>query len=109
MKMFKSLLLAFAILSPAVSYAFSAGDIKADDIVKEHQRKVTHYAASQNIRLPKVIEYKYGVALDVAQVIFLSPDPRACRVLPQLMTYKDSTGELKTLKYQMFSDCRSKN
>jgi outer membrane lipoprotein-sorting protein len=109
MKMIKSLVLAFAILSPTVSYAFTAGDIKADDMVKEHQRKVTGYAVSQNKSVPKVIEYKYGMALDVAQVVFLSPDPRACKVLPQLMTYEDSEGELNTLKYQMLSECRGKN
>jgi hypothetical protein len=109
MKTIKSLVLAFAILSPVTSYAFVAGDIKVDDLVKEHQRKVTNYAIGQNKRVPVVIEYEYGMALDVVQVIILSPDPRACKVMPQLMTYEDSAGELNTLKYQMLSDCRSRN
>jgi hypothetical protein len=105
----KSLILGFAILSPGVSYAFAAADITADDSVKEHQRKVASYALGQNKSVPIVVEYKYGMTLDVAKVIFLSPDPRACKVLPQLMTYENSAGELNTLQYQMLSECRSKN
>ena len=107
--MIKSLVLAFAILSPAASYALAVDDIKADDIIMEHQRKVANYANGQNKGMPEIVEYKYGMALDVAQVVILSRDPRACKVMPQLMTYEDSTGKLNTLKYQVLSDCRSKN
>ncbi|HEX8544683.1 MAG TPA: DUF2790 domain-containing protein [Pseudomonas sp.] len=109
MSKIKSMMLAFALLSPAVSYAFPVGSIKADDTVKEHQRKVANYAAGQNKVLPEIIEYEYGMKLDIVQVILLAPDPRACKVIPQLMTYEDSAGELKTLRYPILSDCRSKN
>jgi hypothetical protein len=109
MKMIKSLMLAFVLLSPAVSYAFSGSAIQADDIVKEHQRRVANYAASQKKALPDIVEYKYGMTLDIVQVVLLSPDPRVCKVVPQLMTYEDSAGELNTLEYQMLSECRGKN
>lgn len=105
----KSLIFALALLSSAASYAFAASEVTVDRTVMDHQRKVAIYAASHKKAVPEIIEYRYGMELDIARTILLSPDPRACKVVPQLMTYENSRGELKTLKYQMLSDCRSKN
>jgi hypothetical protein len=58
--MIKLLMLAFVLLSPTASYAFSGSAIKTDDIVKEHQRRVANYAASQKKVLPDIVGYEYG-------------------------------------------------
>ncbi|KPW76262.1 hypothetical protein ALO76_102121 [Pseudomonas syringae pv. coriandricola] len=57
--------------------------------------------------MPAIEEYKYGMKLDVAKVIRKSPDLKTCSVMPKLMTYQDSKGDLKTVQYQALSGCRN--
>jgi hypothetical protein len=48
--------------------------------------------------------------LDVARLVRISPDDKkACKPIPQLMTYQDSSGALKTVQYRVFSECRNNN
>lgn len=109
MRIAKSLIFALAILSPVASYAFASDDSVANTIIKEHQEVVRRYAAKKSKPVPTVVEYKYGMKLDIAKVVRVSPELRACKVLPQLMTYENSQGELNTLQYQVMSGCRGKN
>lgn len=107
MRIAKSLVFALAILSPIASFAF-AEDASVTEILKEHQVIVEKYA-DKSKKVPHVVDYKYGMKLDIAKVIRTSPDTRACKVIPQLMTYEDSSGNLNTVKYQIMSTCRGKN
>ncbi len=108
MRIAKSLVFALAILSPIASFAF-AEDASVTEILKEHQVIVEMYADKSKKVVPHVVDYKYGMKLDIAKVIRTSPDTRACKVIPQLMTYEDSSGNLNTVKYQIMSTCRGKN
>ncbi|MGA9223362.1 MAG: DUF2790 domain-containing protein [Pseudomonas sp.] len=108
MRIAKSLVFALAILSPMASFAF-AEDASVTEILKEHQVIVEKYANKSQKIAPPIVDYKYGMKLDIAKVIRTSPDARACKVIPQLMTYEDSSGNLNTVKYQIMSPCRGKN
>ncbi len=108
MRILKTLIFSLAIASPVASYAF-AGETTAEEVIQEHQKVVAKYADGKNKPLPTVVEYKYGMDLDIAKVVRLSPDVRACKVMPQLMTYEDSKGELNTVQYRVLSGCRGKN
>lgn len=109
MRITKPLIFTLAILSPVASYAFANNDSVANTIIKEHQEIVKRYAAKESKPVPMVVEYKYGMKLDIAKVVRVSPEMRVCKVVPQLMTYEDSQGELNTLQYQILSGCRGKN
>lgn len=109
MRIVKSIVLTLAIFSPVATYAFAAGERASEEIIKEHQQVISKYANSKNTALPAVVEYKYGMDLDIAKVVRLSPEAKTCAVMPQLMTYEDSKGDLKTVQYRVFSQCRGKN
>lgn len=108
MRIAKSLVFALAILSPMASFAYS-DDVSVKDILTEHQAIIWKYAEKSQKVVPPIVDYKYGMKLDIAKVVRTSPDLRACKVIPQLMTYEDSSGKLNTVKYQIMSGCRGKN
>ena len=109
MKAINALIFSLTIVSPIASYAFTAGEVTAEDVIKEHQNLVAKYADSRQKPLPPIVEYAYGMDLDVNKVIRVSPDVRACKVMPQLMTYEDAKGQLNTVQYKVQSGCRGKN
>lgn len=109
MRILKTLIFSLAIASPVASYAYAAGETTAEEVIQEHQKVVAKYADGKKKPLPTVVEYKYGMDLDIAKVVRMSPDVRACKVMPQLMTYEDSKGELNTVQYKVLSGCRGKN
>lgn len=41
----------------------------------------------------------YGMKLDVARVLFISDTSQLCDVVPSVMQYQDSKGELRALEY----------
>ncbi|WP_240350649.1 DUF2790 domain-containing protein [Pseudomonas viridiflava] len=107
--MTKTLMLALAVLMPVTSYAATEHDPATNKVIKEHQAFVTNYAAQNNQTAPSVVHYQYGMKLDVEKVIRTSSAGKTCGVNPQLMTYKDSSGKLNTVKYQALNECRNKN
>ena len=109
MHVLKALVFSFALASPIASYAYAAGDALPEAVVQEHQKIIETYAKEKQKSLPAVVQYKYGMDLDVAKVVRLSPDVKACKVMPQLMTYENSEGELRTVEYRIMSGCRGKN
>ncbi len=108
MRNVQSLVFAFAVLSPMAAFALTE-DVSVAQVLKEHQSMVEKYAATTRQAVPPVMDYKYGMKLDIANVIRTSRDTPACKVIPQLMTYEDSSGNLNTVKYQVMGTCRSQN
>jgi hypothetical protein len=109
MRIIKSLIFALTVAAPVASYAFSNDNSAVKSALKDHQAAIVEYAEKNSKPVPKVVEYKYGMNLDIAKVVRTSPELRECKVIPQLMTYEDSNGDLKTLQYQVMSRCRGKN
>ena len=109
MKAIKTLVFCFAIVSPIASYAVAAVQVTAEEVIREHQSLIAKYADSRQKPLPPIVEYAYGMDLDVNKVVRASPDVRACKVMPQLMTYEDSKGRLNTIQYKVQSSCHGKN
>ncbi|GAB3389109.1 DUF2790 domain-containing protein [Azotobacter armeniacus] len=53
-------------------------------------------------QMPEVRDYRYGMRLDIAKVIameYFPPEPDFCGVIPAQMTYEDSMGDLKAIRY----------
>ncbi|HBP6529875.1 TPA: DUF2790 domain-containing protein [Pseudomonas aeruginosa] len=43
--------------------------------------------------------YRYGMKLDIARVLHTSDTSQLCGVVPALMQYEDSQGEVRALEY----------
>lgn len=53
-----------------------------------------------------VVEYRYGMSLDIAKVLRMTSTAQACNVGQTTMTYQDHAGDLHALAYQAIgSDC----
>ncbi|MCR8718342.1 DUF2790 domain-containing protein [Pseudomonas syringae] len=109
MRIIKSIAFVLAVCAPVAAYAFANDDSAIKEVSKEHQVAVKEYAEKNSKQIPVVVEYKYGMDMDIAKVIRTSPEMRLCKVVPQLMTYEDSKGDLNTVQYQVLSRCRGKN
>lgn len=52
---------------------------------------------------PPAENYAYGMALDIASIVSISEPQGVCGVVPAVLTYRDSQGELHTLEYRKWS------
>ncbi|WP_085580020.1 MULTISPECIES: DUF2790 domain-containing protein [unclassified Pseudomonas] len=50
----------------------------------------------------EAVAYRYGMALDIAQVVSVTPVADICGVVPVEMTYLDSHGDKHILQYSEF-------
>jgi hypothetical protein len=55
--------------------------------------------AQQAAVAPEAGPYAYGMHLDIAKVIHITPAADVCGPTPVQMTYRDSHGETHTLEY----------
>lgn len=51
-----------------------------------------------------VVAYTYGMHLDIAQVLNMSPVPEVCGPAPMHMTYRDSQGQTHVLEYSVLGN-----
>lgn len=53
----------------------------------------------QRLEQVPIETYHYGMKLDIARVLFISDTSQVCDVVPSVMHYQDSKGELRALEY----------
>lgn len=109
MRIAKFMIFPLVILSPVASFAFAADDAAIRESLDKHQLNIQKYAEKTQRAVPPIVNYKYGMKLDIAHVVRTSPETRVCKVVPQRMTYEDAKGELNTIQYPIMSECRGKN
>lgn len=75
---------------------------------KYHQENIDatrQYAEQAGKPIPEVIDYKYGMNIDVAKLIHTSRDIETCGSFKKLMSYEDSAGELNAIRYTLQGEC----
>lgn len=95
----------FAISSLAL--AEGGGDRTFARAMEQNEKAMASYAAKQGKAAPVVQSYRYGMKLDIAKVVSITPPIKSCEVVPSRMTYEDSTGQLMTIEYQIMGQCRN--
>ena len=55
--------------------------------------------SQQRLEQIPVETYHYGMKLDIARVLSISDTSQVCDVVPSVMQYEDSKGELRALEY----------
>ncbi|MBT9303587.1 DUF2790 domain-containing protein [Pseudomonas sp. TAE6080] len=106
----KRLTLALGVMVFSLSMGAMAevgGDREIAQLMQQNQQAMSRYAAKQGKPAPQVRAYEYGMKLDIAKVVSVTPPIRACKVVPSRMTYEDSSGTIKTLEYQVMGLCRN--
>lgn len=83
----------------------SGGDRRFETMMQNNQMAMQRYAAQQGKEQPIVKEYAYGMKLDVAKVVNVTPPIKSCGPVPAQMTYEDTRGQLNTLRYTIAGDC----
>jgi len=94
-------LLALSLASQASGFS----RLDSEQLLADHQQAVAAYAAKRAKPMPEIVDYRYGMELDVARLVRQSGDPRTCEVVPRLMTFEDSQGTLRTVRYAVQSQC----
>ncbi|WP_321850275.1 DUF2790 domain-containing protein [Pseudomonas paraveronii] len=98
------------ILTAVLSFgalAEGGGDRTFALMMERNEKSMTEYAAREGKAAPVVQNYRYGMTLDIAKVVSVTPPVRACGPVPSRMTYEDASGQLKTLEYQVMGICRN--
>lgn len=75
---------------------------------KYHQESIDatrQYAEQTGKAVPEVVNYKYGMSIDVAKLIHTSRDIKTCGNFKKLMSYEDSAGELNAIRYTLQGEC----
>ncbi len=87
--------------------AEGGGDRTFALMMERNEKAMAAYAAKKGKPAPEVQAYRYGVKLDIARVVNVTPPINACKPVPSRMTYEDSKGMLNTLEYQVMGVCRN--
>lgn len=73
----------------------------------DNQKAMEQYAVSKGKTVPVVRHYEYGMDVDAVKVIGVVKASKICGPAPTAMTYEDSQGELNTLKYIVYGECKA--
>jgi len=86
--------------------AEGGGDRTFALMMERNEKAMAAYAERKGKPVPVVQVYRYGLKLDIAKVVNVTPPIRSCNPVPSRMTYEDSSGKLNTLEYQVMGICR---
>ncbi|RMP68105.1 hypothetical protein ALQ18_02426 [Pseudomonas marginalis pv. marginalis] len=87
--------------------AEGGGDRTFALMMERNQAAMAAYAEKKGKPAPELQAYRYGMKLDIAKVVNVTPAIRSCNPVPSRMTYEDSSGKLNTLEYQVMGVCRN--
>ncbi|MFB3302650.1 DUF2790 domain-containing protein [Pseudomonas sp. AMR01] len=97
----------FAALLSFGALAEGGGDRTFALMMERNEKAMADYAVKTGKPAPEVQAYRYGMRLDIARVVNVTPPVRSCNPVPSRMTYEDSSGKLNTLEYQVMGVCRN--
>ncbi|BCG24967.1 TPA: DUF2790 domain-containing protein [Pseudomonas aeruginosa] len=111
MKLAKLIVLVVALASTPYTFAINTGNSTSAEIEAQFERanlkETTSYAALVKQPIPEIKDYKYGMKLDVAKVIYRSPSVKYCGTVKKLLSYADSQGNLHAIRYLAQGECQN--
>ncbi|MDF3933062.1 co-regulatory protein PtrA N-terminal domain-containing protein [Pseudomonas citronellolis] len=97
MNLLRPLLLAGLLGASSLALAESGGDRTFSRM--EQNRQVAMRAAAGDVQVADYRAYEYGMNLDIAEVLEVTP-ARGCGVVPVRMRYLDSDGAEQRVEYR---------
>lgn len=107
MNLLKLSIAALALSLSTVAFATNGGDRGYEKLMSDNQQAMAAYALKQGKEQPQIQDYRYGMKLDIAKVVNVTPKISSCDIVPSRMTYEDSSGKLNTIEYQVMGQCRN--
>lgn len=104
MKKILSAVTVFMIFSALSTSALSSVQIN-EDLEQSARNATARYAQSVQKPMPELEDYRYGMDLDVAKLVHVSPGVRYCGNVRSMMSYEDSKGELHMVRYLVKGEC----
>ncbi len=101
MKAFQTGLVISLLAVSSFAMAEGGADRVFGRMLQSNEKSMAQYAEAQGKAAPEVKHYKYGMKLDIAKVVSVTPSSSACGVVPARMTYEDPQGELHTIEYRV--------
>jgi len=97
------------VLLGSTQLAFSSSSVESlEQKYQEQNIDITRkYALDNNKKEPVVVDYKYGMKIDVTKLIHQTKDIEVCGNFKKIMSYEDSQGELHSVRYTLLGECRS--
>ena len=107
MNLLKLSIAALALSLSTVVLATGGSDRAFEALMSDNQKAMEAYALKHGKDRPVVQDYRYGMKLDIAKVVNVTPPIRSCDIVPSRMTYEDSSGKLNTIEYKVMGLCRN--
>lgn len=107
MKLLKRILPIALLLAAGSTYAQSFPEDKVRQIEQKSIEIAQKYAERTGKPVPEIQDYRYSMKLNVAKVIYQSPNIEYCGVVPQIMVFEDSNDELRSIRYRSYGECRN--
>lgn len=97
------------VLLSSTQLAFSKSSVEqVSQKYQEQNAEITQkYAIKNNKKEPIVVDYKYGMKIDVAKLIHQTRNIETCGNFKKIMSYEDSQGKLHSVRYTKLGSCRS--
>ncbi|AGI24238.1 DUF2790 domain-containing protein [Pseudomonas sp. MT3] len=99
MKLQRIFLLTALLGTSSLALADGGGDITFARMEQARLQAMQARQAEQE-QVAEVKQYTYGMNLDIAEVVAVTPMSGDCGVVPMQMSYKDSVGDLQTIEYR---------
>lgn len=106
MKFINVMACVIAVAISSSAFAERGSDKTFEKMMKDNSKAMEQYAISHGKNVPIAKQYKYGMKLDVVNVISVVRPEKGCAVMPAAMTYEDSQGLLNTIRYTVAGTCR---
>lgn len=107
MKLLKRLLPITLLLAAGCTYAQSFPEDKVRQIEQKSVEIAQKYAERTGKPVPEIQDYSYSMKLNVAKVIYQSPNIEYCGAVPMIMVFEDSNDELRSIRYRSYGECRN--
>jgi hypothetical protein len=91
------------------SFAQTPSKEIVDKLEAQNQSALQRYAIETGKPVPPVVDYNYGMKMDIAKTIHVSPPVRVCGNVKKFISYQDSKGELHSFRYTEQGDCPRKH
>ncbi|WP_312830664.1 DUF2790 domain-containing protein [Pseudomonas rhodesiae] len=102
-----SVFIALAFASQFIN-AQTQSKIDVERVERANKVALENYASKVGEPVPEVKDYVYGMKLDVAKTIHVSPPVKYCGNVDSYMSYQDSQGKLHSIRYILQGDCPQK-
>lgn len=101
----KFVLAALLLSSTQVAFSMTSAEKTHEKQLVENIKITQNYAKQNGKDAPEIIDYKYGIKMDISKLIHQTKDLEICGPFKKVISYEDSQGALHSVRYTKLGDC----